>query len=381
MISKIAAFLEVTPWAQATAGILLLGLAALAANMAVRRVLLRLLEKLLSLTDYGQDEELKRHNVISRVAHALPAAVVMYGIRAVPSLPASAVSVISNVASAYIILTFALALSTVYDAVNTVYARQAAATSRPIKGYLQILKIATFIVAGVLCLATLVDRSPLILLSGVGAMAAVLILVFQDTLLSFVATAQITSSQMLRVGDWVQIQKLEVDGTVIDIALHHITIRNWDMTLTTIPVRKFVSEPFKNWRGMLETGSRRIKRPLYLDQTTVRFLDNHGLAKLAKDPVLKSFMAETAVTLAKGLTNAGLFRLYLEWFLRADQRLDTEMRLMIRMMEPTPTGIPLEIYCFSRETEGMAYESLQSDIFEHALAVMSHFGLSVFQAR
>ena len=185
---------------------------------------------------------------------------------------------------------------------------------------------------------------------------------------------------MIRVGDWVQIPKLDVDGTVIDIALYHITVRNWDMTLTTIPVRKFIGEPFKNWRGMFETGSRRIKRSIYLDQTSVKFIEPTWLRKSKTDPIIGEFLSSVG-EVAHTTTNSALFREYLEWHLRSDPNVDDTMRLMIRTTDPTPTGIPLEIYCFSRATEGVPYEKLQSGIFDHALAVMPRFGLSVFQAR
>ncbi|MCZ7862765.1 mechanosensitive ion channel family protein [Agrobacterium salinitolerans] len=380
MFGSIQSFFTSTPWAQSLGGMLLIVAGAALANLFMRRLVLRVLGKLLALTELGQDQDLRKHNFVARLAHAVPAAVLMYGIEAVPSLPASIVKVVQNVATAYIILTLVLAASTVLDAVNAVYTRKGLAAVRPIKGYLQVIKIAGFIVAVVLTIAALVDRSPVILLSGLGAMAAVLILVFQDTLLSFVASVQISSSQMIRVGDWVQIPKLDVDGTVIDIALYHITVRNWDMTLTTIPVRKFIGEPFKNWRGMFETGSRRIKRSIYLDQTSVKFVEATWLRKSKSDPIIGKFLSSVGAV-AQTTTNSALFREYLEWHLRSDPNVDETMRLMIRTTDPTPTGIPLEIYCFSRATEGVPYEKLQSGIFDHALAVMPRFGLSVFQAR
>ncbi|MCV9964403.1 mechanosensitive ion channel family protein [Pararhizobium sp. BT-229] len=380
MLNTIQSFFVSTPWAQSVGGMLLLFAGAALANLLMRRLVLRVFGKLLALTELGQDQDLRKHNFVARLAHAVPAAVVMYGIEAVPSLPSSIIKVVQNVATAYIILTLVLAASTVLDAINAVYTRKGLAAVRPIKGYLQVIKIAGFVVAGVLTIAALVDRSPVILLSGLGAMAAVLILVFQDTLLSFVASVQISSSQMIRVGDWVQVPKLDVDGTVIDIALYHITVRNWDMTLTTIPVRKFIGEPFKNWRGMFETGSRRIKRSIFLDQTSVKFVDSTWLRKSKSDPIIGKFLSSLDQVPATS-TNSALFREYLEWHLRADPNVDDTMRLMIRTTDPTPTGIPLEIYCFSRETEGLPYEKLQSGIFDHALAVLPRFGLSVFQAR
>ncbi len=378
MFDSIYTFFVETTWARSMIGLALLFVAATVANLFVRRLVLRVLNRLLSLTDVGQD--LKRHDFVSRLAHAVPAAVVMYGIEAVPALPVSVVKVTQNVATAYIILTLVLAVSTVIDAINAVYTRKGLITVRPIKGYLTVVKIAVFVIAAVMTIAVLVDRSPVILLSGLGAMAAVLILVFQDTLLSFVASLQISSSQMIRVGDWVQVPKLDVDGTVIDIALYHITVRNWDMTVTTVPLRKFVGESFKNWRGMIETGARRIKRSLFIDQTTVVFAEQAWLRKAKGDPVIGGFMRERNCAPLDD-TNLGLFREYLLWYLRSNANVDPDLRLMVRTNDPTPSGIPLEVYCFSRETDGVPYERFQSAVFEHALAVMPKFGLSVFQTR
>nr|WP_250808592.1 mechanosensitive ion channel family protein [Neorhizobium tomejilense] len=380
MLDTAYSFFGNTPWAQGLLGVLLLIGSASLANLFVRRLVLRLLGRLLAFTEIGQDEDLRKHNFVARLAHAVPAAVIMYGIAAIPSLPASLVKVVQNVSTAYIILTLVLAVSTVIDAVNAVYSRKGLASVRPIKGYLTVIKIAGFVIAAVMTVAIMVDRSPVILLSGLGAMAAVLILVFQDTLLSFVASLQISSSQMIRVGDWVQVPKLDVDGTVVDIALYHITVRNWDMTTTTLPLRKFVGEPFKNWRGMVETGARRIKRSLFLDQTTVKFADQSWLRKARTDAVIGEFM-KTATGVSTTSTNLGLFRDYLVWYLADHPTVDTSQRLMVRTTDPTPTGIPLEIYCFSRETEGVPYDRFQSAVFDHALAVMPRFGLSVFQAR
>jgi miniconductance mechanosensitive channel len=367
-------------WAQALVGVTVLVLAAALANLFVRRLVLRLLARLLAFTEIGQDEDLRKHNFVARLAHAVPAAVVMYGVAAVPALPGSLVKVVQNVSTAYIILTLVLAASTVLDAVNAVYSRKGLASVRPIKGYLTVIKIAGFVIAAVMTIAVMVDRSPVILLSGLGAMAAVLILVFQDTLLSFVASLQVSSSQMIRVGDWVKAPKLDVDGTVIDIALYHITIRNWDLTITTLPLRKFIGEPFTNFRGMIEMGARRIKRSVFLDQTTVRFVDQAWMRKVKSDGVVGDFI-HSIEGVSSTSTNLGLFRDYLVWYLSRHPSVDQDQRLMVRTIDPTPNGIPLELYCFSRETEGVPYDRLQSAIFDHTLAVMPRFGLAVFQAR
>ena len=380
MTDTVYAYFGSTPWAQALIGVLMLACAAALANLFVKRLVLRMLGRLLSFTEIGQDEDLRKHNFVARLAHAVPAAVVMYGVAAIPSLPVTAVKVTQNVATAFIILTLVLAVSTVIDAVNAVYTRRGHAVVRPIKGYLTIVKIAGFVIAGVLTIAVMVDRSPVILLSGLGAMAAVLILVFQDTLLSFVASLQVSSSQMIRVGDWVQVPKLDVDGTVIDIALYHVTVRNWDMTLTTTPLRKFIGESFKNHRGMFEAGARRIKRSIFVDQSTVGFVESGWLRKMKNDAVIGPFLRGLGEVPATA-TNLGMFREYLTWHLAAHPVVAPSQRLVVRTTDPTPTGIPLEIYCFSRETDGNSYDKFQSSVFDHALAVIGRFGLSVFQAR
>lgn len=380
MIDAATNFYSATPFAQAVLGLMMLAVAAALANLFVKRLVLRALGKLLALTEIGQDQDLRKHNFVARLAHAVPAAVVMYGISAVPALPASAVKVAQNVSTAFIILTLVLAASTVIDAVNAVYTRRGLVAVRPIKGYLTVVKIAFFVVAGVMTIAVMVDRSPVILLSGLGAMAAVLILVFQDTLLSFVASLQISSSQMIKVGDWVQVPKLDVDGVVVDIALYHITVQNFDMTMTTVPLRRFIGESFKNWRGMFEAGARRVKRSVYIDQSTVKFVEAAWLKKSKADSVIGGYLSQRGDITATD-TNLGLFRDYLVWHLGKHPGVDIAQRLMVRTTDPTPTGIPLEIYCFSRETEGVAYDRFQSAVFDHALAVMGKFGIAVFQAR
>lgn len=380
MIDTASAFFLSTPWAQSIFGLVILIATACLANLFVRKLVLRVLGRLLAFTEIGQDEDLRKHNFVARLAHVIPAAVIMYGIAGIPALPSSVVKVVQNVSTAYIILTLVLAASTVIDAVNAVYARKGLAAVRPIKGYLTVVKIAFFVVAGVMTIAVIVDRSPVILLSGLGAMAAVLILVFQDTLLSFVASLQISSTQMIKVGDWVQVPKLDVDGIVDDIALYHITIRNFDMTVTTLPLRRFVGESFTNWRGMYEAGARRIKRSVFIDQTTVKFVEAAWLRKAKSDTVIGPFIRDYGVV-SPTATNLGLMRDYLVWHLKSDDRVDAEQRLMVRTTAPTPTGIPLEVYCFSKETEGVAYDRLQSALMDHILAVMGRFGVEVFQAR
>ncbi len=265
-------YFDVHPLAALAAGLAALVASALLAQWVTNEVLLRAIRHGLSRVGLHQVSETLRP-VSVRLARIVPAFIVYQGILAVPHLPPAVVLVTRNIAAAFIILTVVMAMAAALTLVNTIYSRRPEAASRPIKGYLQVVKIILFVIATILILATLIDRSPLLLLSGMGAMAAILMLVFKDTILSLVASVQLTSNDMLRVGDWIKMPELNADGDVIDIALHTVKVQNWDKTITTIPTWKLINESFKNWRGVEESGGRRIKRALLIDQTSVRFLE------------------------------------------------------------------------------------------------------------
>ncbi|BAN46886.1 mechanosensitive ion channel family protein [Metapseudomonas resinovorans] len=363
-------------------------LLAWASNWLVKRILLRGLFRITGA-------QIQDHGLIKRLANVVPALVLAFGVKVVPNLPGALVEVITNVCAAFIILTIALALSATLNIVNALYQRRKDAHLRPIKGYVQVLKIAIYAIATILMIASLIDRSPLILLSGLGAMAAVLLLIFQDTLLSLVASVQITSSDIIRVGDWVEMPQLNADGDVIDIALHTVKVQNWDKTITTIPTKRFITDSFKNWRGMQESGGRRIKRCLYLDQNSVRFLSQDDIERLHRFRLLDGYLRTKESELLswnsqleeterlpiniRQLTNIGTFRAYVEHYLRENQDIRKDMTLLVRQMAPTADGLPLELYCFTNTTVWARYEAIQSDIFDHLLAILPEFGLRVFQ--
>ncbi len=394
-LEQLRAWLEPYPWAYTTLVVCALLLAAWLANWVTKRVLLRGLRRMLNSLPLGGEPHEVRLRVIPRLANVIPAIVLSAGVVAVPDLPEHVVTIVRNVCTAFIILTLALAFSGAMDLVNQVYQRRADAHNKPIKGYLQLLKIVVFTIAAVLMVATLIDRSPLILLSGLGAMMAVLILVFQDTILSLVASLQISSNDMVRVGDWIEMPQLNADGDVIDIALHTVKVQNWDKTITNIPTKKLINDSFKNWRGMSEAGGRRIKRSLYLDQHSVRFLTDEELGRMHGFTVLDRYLNEKGREIsawnsdleergihpvnARRVTNLGTFRAYVESYLRNHPGIHQEMTLLVRQQQPGSTGLPLEIYCFTRDIRWAVYENIQSDIFDHLLAILPEFGLRVFQ--
>ncbi len=369
----------------------LLILAAWVANWLVKRILLRGLIHGLRATVFRHDQLLKDNKVITRLANIVPALILSLGSRLIPDLPEAVVTITGNVCGAFIILTVALAISEALGLINGLYLRRPDAHMRPIKGYLQVIKIAIFAIATILIIATLIDRSPLILLSGLGAMAAVLMLIFQDTLLSLVASVQISSNDIIRVGDWVEMPQLNVDGDVIDIALHTVKVQNWDKTISTIPTKRFITDAFKNWRGMSESGGRRIKRCLHLDQNSVHFLDAEQLQELRGFALLAEYLDEKQAELkasnaghddprnTRRLTNLGTFRAYVERYLRQHPSVHQQMTLMTRQLQPGADGLPMEIYCFTSTTSWLAYESIQADIFDHLLSILPAFGLRVFQ--
>jgi miniconductance mechanosensitive channel len=388
-------WLERFPYLYSLIALILLLFAAWLANWLIKRVLVRGFYRLLRASHLGQDKALARSHIISRLANVVPALILANGVELIPDLPHALITVTRNVCGAFIVLTIALAVAGMLTLANSLYERRPDAHLRPIKGYFQVVKIVIYAVATVLMIATLVDRSPLILLSGLGAMAAVLLLIFQDTLLSLVASVQISSNDIIRVGDWIEMPQLNADGDVIDIALHTVKVQNWDKTITTIPTKRFITDSFKNWRGMQEAGGRRIKRSLHLDQNSVHFLSPEEIEHLrqfkllapyikSKESELMSWNSQLEEPLrvavnTRRVTNIGTFRAYVENYLRQHSGIRQDMTLLVRQLSPLADGLPLELYCFTNTTAWVPYEAIQSDIFDHMLAILPEFGLRVFQ--
>lgn len=363
------------------------------ANFIVKQILLKGIFRLLG--QRALPDAATQLAFVARLANVVPALVISTGINLVPGLPETLITVVVNVANAFIVLTIALALSGFLTMVNGLYERRPDAKSKPIKGYIQVVKILIYALALILIIAALFDRSPLILLSGLGAMAAVLMLIFQDTILSLVASVQISSNDVIRVGDWVEMPQLNADGDVIDIALHTVKVQNWDRTITTIPTRRFMTDPFKNWRGMQESGGRRIKRSLMLDQQSVSFLNTEQIQRLSRFRLLQAYLTEKQHEIdewnkslaeqgkepvnTRRITNLGTFRAYVLHYLKNHAGIHQNMTCMVRQLAPGADGLPLEIYCFTNTTAWVSYENIQSDIFDHLLAILPEFGLQVYQ--
>ncbi|MCP5339367.1 MAG: mechanosensitive ion channel family protein [Sinobacteraceae bacterium] len=385
------------PWAFTAGAVVALLLAAWLANWLTKRVLLRGIQRVLHATSMGtaQDQGMKLR-VIPRLANVVPALVIAAGIAVVPDLPPQVVTVVHALCQAFIVLTVALSISRALDLINEVYERRPGARNKPIKGYLQVAKIVMFVLVAISIVATLIGAKFLHILTGLGAMTAVLMLIFQDTLLSLVASVQISGDGRIRIGDWIEMPSQNADGDVIDIALHTITVQNWDKTITTVPTKKLISDSFKNWRGMRETGGRRIKRSIYIDQRSVRFLGDDEAARMRRFTLIDAYLDAKAEELRdwnarlaergaepvnrRRVTNLGTFRAYVEQYLRHHPRVHQQLTLLVRQLQPTAQGLPLEIYCFTNDVGWVAYETAQADIFDHLLAILPEFGLRVFQS-
>ncbi|PKH21460.1 miniconductance mechanosensitive channel [Enterobacterales bacterium CwR94] len=288
-----------------------------------------------------------------------------------------------------------LALFALLDVLLSLAARSSTASQLPLRGIFQGLKLIAAILCVILVVALLMGRSPVFLFSGLGAMTAVLMLVFKDPILGLVAGIQLSANDMLKINDWLEMPKYGADGAVIDIGLTTVKVRNWDNTITTIPTYALISDSFKNWRAMSESGGRRIKRSLNIDSTSIHFLSQMQLEELKKAELLAPYIAQKAeevtawnaslsgdlTTLLNGrrLTNIGTFRAWLEAFIRTHPQIHKGMTLMVRQLAPTPDGLPVEIYAFTNTTVWREYELIQSDIFDHVFAVLPAFGLRVHQ--
>ncbi|WP_425917447.1 mechanosensitive ion channel family protein [Acinetobacter sp. TSRC1-2] len=369
-------------------------LLAVLANFIAKQGVVRGIRKLVSKMKWANSSVFAEHSVISRISNIVPAIVIMNGIGTVPHISEKIVTLVQMGAQAFIFLTLALAISEFLSIFNLIYQRNPKSRNKPIKGYLQLVKLIIFIVCGLMILGTFLKKDVFTLLAGFGAMAAVLMLVFQNTILSLVASVQISSYDMVRIGDWIEMPTLNADGDVIDMSLHTITVQNFDKTFTTIPTNKLVTDTFKNWRGMASAGVRRIKRSIYIDQSSVHFMNQGEQQKLkefllldqylnTKHNELESFnqqLSNQASYNQRRLTNLGTFRAYIDFYLKQHPGIAQNQSLIIRQLQPTSEGLPLEIYAFTNTTVWKDYEAIQSDIFDHLIAIIPEFGLKVYQA-
>ncbi len=394
-ISAILDWLEQQPLAAAAIAVLVLALLAYLTDKIAKRIVIATIGGLIRRTSFTWDDVVHEHKVFERLAHLAPALALYYGVTFIPGVPDAFTLLVQRAAAASMVLIGVGAAGAFLSASAQIYSTSPVAEGRPIKGYVQIAKIILYVVGLVVVVATLMGKSPLLFFSGIGAMTAILLLIFRDTLLSFVASLQVASYDIVRVGDWIEMPQFGADGDVVDVSLHTIKVQNWDKTVTTIPTRAVIEGSVKNWRGMSESGGRRIKRSFYIDMNTIRFLDEADIARFERFALLKDYVqgkkAELTVEStdqqgdpdiianSRRLTNIGTLRAYIVNYMRTHPKVHKEMTLLVRQRNPTANGLPIEIYVFSSDIDWIAYEGIQSDIFDHILAVVPEFGLRLFQ--
>jgi miniconductance mechanosensitive channel len=382
-------------------GLYLVGLllAALLVYWLGNRVLVRLAHRLAERSEQTWDDALIEHKVASRLAQLFPVFIIYLGIDLLPRFEDAVETVLLKGTSAYMILVVTFTLTALLGAANSIYESHPASRQRPLKGFVQLLQLVLIIIGALLVVAELLDRSPWILLSGFGAMTAVLLLVFKDTILSLVASVQLTAQDLVRVGDWIEVPQFGADGDVVDVELHTVKVQNWDKTITTIPTHRLISESFKNWRGMSQSGGRRIRRSLAIDANSIRFLTEAEAVHFKRFALLESYINTKQTELAeynrdleaghagdqqanvnlRRLTNMGTFRAYAYNYLKHHPRIHREMTLLVRQLAAGSEGVPIEVYCFTTTTDWNAYEGIQGDIFDHLLSIVPEFGLRLYQ--
>ena len=371
---------------------------ALLANIICRKIILRVVAKLVKQTKATWDDIVFNHKVMVNVSRMV-APILIY--IAIPiAFPEHADSdlldFLRRLCLIYIIAVFLRFISALFTAVYQVYSEREQYRDKPLKGLLQTAQVILFFIGAIIIISILINQSPMVLLTGLGASAAILMLVFKDSIMGFVSGIQLSANNMLKVGDWITMPKYGADGDVIEVSLNTVKVRNFDKTITTIPPYLLVSDSFQNWRGMQESGGRRIKRSINIDMNSVRFCTPEMLAKYRKIQLLANYVEQTEQVIkeyneehhidnsilvnGRRQTNLGVFRAYLNCYLKSHPGVNHDMTCMVRQLQPTDHGIPLELYFFSATTSWIPYEDLQSDVFDHLLAIISEFDLHVFQS-
>ncbi|PKQ63658.1 mechanosensitive ion channel family protein [Labilibaculum manganireducens] len=358
-------------------------------DVIAKKVLITIITKLVRKTKTNWDDILLERKVFNKIAHFAPAAIIYFSAGMLDHQGLN--NFIQNSSYVYMVILAIMLIDTFLNAGNDIYNTLPISKTRPIKGFLQIVKIFFYSMGIISIVALFIHKDPLTILAGMGAFAAVILLIFKDTILGFVASIQLSANKMVNIGDWISMPSKGADGTVIDISLNTVKVQNWDKTISTIPTYALVSESFNNWKGMEESGGRRIKRHLNLDVKSIHFLSEEEIEKFEKIRLLKDYLIEKKNEIRannpegeipvnqRRLTNVGTFRKYIEAYLQEHPKIHNDMTFLVRQLQVSEKGLPLEIYVFSNDQEWANYEAIQADIFDHILAIVPEFNLRVFQ--
>jgi miniconductance mechanosensitive channel len=365
------------------------------ANFVAKRLILRGLAYSVGRTETRWDDIVLQRKVFAWLSHLAPAIVIFVMAPVVFEGHPSLINFTVNATFIYLILIAVLALDALLNAVLDIYHTLEVSKEIPLKSFIQVVKIVVYITGGIIIISIIINKTPLYLFSGLSALTAILMLIFKDAILGFVAGIQLTANKMVARGDWIEMPNYGADGDVLEVALTTVKVQNWDKTITTIPTYALISESFKNWRGMSESGGRRIKRSINIDMNTIKLCTEEMLERFSKVEYIKKYidrkkkevveynathqLDHSTPVNGRRLTNIGTFRAYVEAYLQHHPLINQDMTFLVRQLAPTEHGLPIEIYVFSKDKRWANYEAIQADIFDHLLAIVPEFDLRIFQ--
>ncbi len=380
-----------------TSAVIIIAIAIVAwlGNWIAKRIILVFVKKYVDKSKNQYDDILYEKKVFNRLSQLVPALIIYFTISiAVPYNP-KFIQVIKDITAVYMVMVISLTITAFFNAVNEIYDKNPKHKGRSIKSYIQAINIIVFSIGIIIALSVILHKDVTTLLAGLGAMTAVILLIFKDSILGLVAGTQLTANDMIRVGDWIVVPKYDADGVVEEITLNIVKVRNWDKTVTSVPTYALMTNSFINWRGMEESGVRRIKRHINIDMKSTKFVDDKLFEKFSSIELIKDYVTKKKQEIdeynkthnidtsnpvnGRRMTNIGTFRKYLEAYLKHNENIHTGVTFLVRHLQPSEKGIPIEIYVFSKIQEWAKYEEIQADIFDHILAVIPEFELRVFQ--
>ena len=392
IIEQLIPFLPEHPLLQSLSIVGILGIVSMAAYWVTKKVIISLLTGIFKKTQTQLDDILVNCNIFNRLSYMVPALIFYNFAYAAPQF----IIMIQRASLTLMAIAGLLVINSFINALRDIYKQTKYHERLDINSYLQITKLIINILGSVVIVGIIINKDTTLLLSGLGAMTAVIMLIFKDTILSLVASLQISSNDLFKVGDWVEAPQFSADGDVVDIGLHTVKIQNWDKTISVIPTHKLIDSTFKNWRGMSESGGRRIKRSLSIDMNSISLCNAETLDRFRKFELIREYVNlkqkevvehnktnnidSSELINGRCLTNIGTFRAYIEAYLRSNSQIHKDMTFLVRQLEPTPQGLPIQIYVFTNDTDWVRYEGIQGDIFDHLLAVIPEFGLRLFQS-
>ena len=392
ILEHLTPYLPVNPLMQSLSILGILGIVSLGAYWITEKVILTLLTRMFRKTRTQLDDILVNRNIFNRLSYMVPALIFYNFAYAAPQFTI----MIQRASLTLMAIAGLLVINSFINALRDIYKQTKYHERLDINSYLQITKLIINILGSVVIVGIIINKDTTLLLSGLGAMTAVVMLIFKDTILSLIASLQISSNDLFKVGDWVEAPQFSADGDVVDIGLHAVKIQNWDKTISVIPTHKLIDSTFKNWRGMSESGGRRIKRSLSIDMNSISLCNAETLDRFRKFELIREYVNlkqkevvehnktnnidSSELINGRCLTNIGTFRAYIEAYLRSNSQIHKDMTFLVRQLEPTPQGLPIQIYVFTNDTDWVRYEGIQGDIFDHLLAVIPEFGLRLFQS-